>query len=345
MSLVLRLIVICLILISASPAAGAGFSQVGTYSFAWEGVFTSGRLSTLGGSDLADGSPATLLVNPSPLSTGTGVGLSYDHADYIHTDIISDIQFHTYAGTAGWNNLRLNFARQDFVVESEFLRTAYNPERTGETFEIRDRMTVIGLSYDLGTALFGKPSFRWAVGAAWRGYSNSFADMDADASSWDLGTTLSWRAEYKAGWTGLTGAVSWQNFTDATFAVEGHQTFLPRPLRTGLTMETAFNRAGHPGDLFKFLMAFTRTSRLGDTYRPDADHVGLEALFLDALAVRYGHNTQVLGDIESWGIGVILDGRLLGPVTVELDWGEMGYDAPVFTGDKTIWGARARYSF
>ena len=337
---IFRLFVVCYILVLASPAAAAGFARVGTSTFSWEGIFTGGRLSTLGGSDLADGSPATLLVNPAPLSTGTGVGLSYDHAGYI-----SGFEFHTYAGTAGWNDLRLNFAMQDFVNDAILVRTAYNPEGIGETFGVRERMTVIGLSYDLGHALFKKPSFHWSVGAAWRGYSSHFAETDADANSWDLGTTVGWRTKYQGGWTGLTGAVSWQNFTDETFTFDERQALLPRPLRIGITVETAFDRAGHSGDLFKFLLAYTQTSRLGDTYRSDADHVGLEGLFLDALAVRYGHSTQVLGDIESWGIGVVVDGRLLGPVTVELDWGEMSYDNLLFAGDKTIWGTRARYNF
>jgi len=338
MSVILRLLVICLLLALASPAAAAGFARVGTPSFTWEGIFTGGRLSALGGSDLADGSPSTLLVNPAPLSKGTGVGLSYDHADYVtYTD------FNIYAGSAGWNDLRLNIAVQDFVVDSAIVRTAYNPEGTGETFDARDRMTVIGLSYDLGTALFGKPSLQWSFGAAWRGYSSTWADTDA--TTWDLGTTLGWRADYKGGWTGLTGVVSWQNFTDAAYTFDERQALLPRPLRTGLTLETAIDRADHPGDLIKFLMAYSRTFRLGDTYRSDVHHIGLEALFLDALAVRYGHSTQVLGDIESWGVGVILDGRLLGPVTVELDWGEMSYENPVLSEGKTIWGARTRYRF
>ncbi len=340
MSVILRLLVICLVLALASPAAAAGFARVGTFSFTWEGIFTGGRLSTLGSSDLADRSPATLMVNPAPLSTGSGVGLSYDHADYFF-----DVDLNIYSGTAGWDNLRLNFAMQEFVIDDVLVRTAYNPEGTGETFDVRDRMTVIGLSYDLGTALFRKPSFQWAVGAAWRGYSSHFDEAKANADSWDLGTTLSWRIEYQGGWTGLTGALSWQNITDGTFTIEERQSLLPRLSRTGLTVETAIDRADHPGDLIKFLLAYTGTSRRGDTYRSDAGHVGFETLIFDALAVRYGHSTQILGDIESWGIGVILDGRLLGPVTVELDWGEMSYDNLVFTGDKTIWGARARYNF
>ncbi len=337
---IFRLFVVCCILALASPAAAAGFARVGTNTFTWEGIFTSGRLSTLGGSDLADKSPATLLVNPAPLSTGSGVGMSYDHADYI-----AGFEFHTYAGTAGWNNLRLNFAMQDFVNDSVLVRTAYNPEGTGETFDILDRMTVIGLSYDLGQALFRKPSLHWAVGAAWRGYSSHFDEANSSANTLDLGTTLGWRAEYQGGWTGLTGTISWQNFTGATITFDERESLLPRPLRIGVTVETAFNRTGHSGDLFKFLLAYTETSRLGDTYRSDADHVGLEALFLDALAVRYGHSTQVLGDIESWGVGIVVDGRLLGPVTVELDWGEMSYDNVILNESKTIWGARARYNF
>ncbi len=340
MRLIFRHSVLCLFLVSALPVAAADFSPVSTYSFTWEGVFIAGRLSALGDSDLADSSPAALLVNPAPLAVGNGVGLSYDHADYF-----LDAEFHTYAGAAEWNDWRLNIAVQDFVIDSALVRTAYNPEGTGETFDVRDRMTAIGLSYDLGHALTEGHSFRWSIGAAWRRFSATFEETEAIGNSLDLGTTFSWRTEYEVGWTGLTGAVSWQNVTDAAYTFDERQASLPRPLRTGLTVETAFEQAGHSADLFKLLLAYSRAFQIGKTYRADSDHVGLEVLFLNALALRYGHSTRVAGGISSWGTGIVLDGRLMGPFTVEVDLGEMSYDNQVLSGEKTILGARARYNF
>lgn len=341
MRILLRLGIICLILLVAFPAAATEpFAFVRTTVFTWEGIFTAGRLSTLGGSDLADRSPATFLINPAPLNTGNGVGLSYDHADYF-----GNTEFHTYAGGAEWNDWRLNIAVQDFVTHAVVGRTIYLPADTSKTFDVRDRMTVIGLSYDLGNALLEEYTLHWLVGAAWRRYSASFEKSDVSANSFDLGTTLNWRTEHRIGWTGLTGAVTWQNVSDATLTYDEHQASVPRLLRTGLTIETAFDRAGRADELLKLLLAYTHSFRLGESYSSDSEHVGVEALFLNALALRYGHSTLVAGGVASWGAGIVLDKRLLGPVSVEVDWGTMSYNNFIFHGEKTIWGARALYSF
>lgn len=336
----LRLAVLGLILASTVPAAAAGFATVGLHTFTWEGLFVSGRVSALGGSDLADPGPATLLINPAPLFTGNGVELSYDNAGFD-----SNTDFNSYAGAAEWNNWRLNFAVQDFVVDSALIRTAYNPEGNGETYNARERMVVIGLGFDLGEALFEDPAFGWSVGAAWRRYSSTWIETTAGGNSLDLGTTFGTRVEYENGWTGLTGAVAWQNVTDETITADGRESHLPKQVRAGLTLEAAFKHAGGSYDLFKLLMAYSRVFRSGDYNSSDFDHVGIEALFYDALAFRYGYNTRTVEDIRSWGIGVILDGRLLGPFTVEIDWGEMDYQYAFFGDNKTIWGVRARYNF
>ncbi len=336
----LHLTILCLLLTSATSAAAAGFTKIGSFYFNWEGLYTSGRLSTLGGSDMADKSPAALLVNPAPLFTGNGVGLSYDHAGYFF-----HAEFHTYAGAAEWNDWRLNIAVQDFVVDSAPFRTAYNPEGTGKTYSSRDRMVVIGLGYDLGGALFEGPAFSWSVGAAWRRYSVSIWDVNSAGNSLDLGTTFSSRAEHENGWTGLTGAVSWQNVTEEIFTYDGRLGYLPHHVRTGLTLETAFRKSGGSNDLFKLLMAYTRVFQLGETLLSDTDHAGVEALFYNALAVRYGHNTRFSDGIWSWGIGIVLDGRILGPFTVEADWGEMNYEFTYNEAKKSVWGVRARYNF
>lgn len=341
MRILFRLLVICLLLLFAFPAAATEpFAYVRTTAFTWEGIFTAGRLSTLGGSDLTDNSPATFLVNPAPLNHENSLRFCYDHADYFYNS-----EFHTYAGSVGWNDWNLNIAVQDFVTHSAVSRTVYLPEGTGRTFDSRDRMMVIGLSYDLGNALLEEPALKWIIGAGWRRYSQTYGEGDGSANSFDMGTTLNWRTEHQIGWTGLTGSVSWQNVTDATLTYDEIRAYVPRLLRTGLTIETAFNRAGRTDEFLKLLLAYTHSFRVGESYSSDSEHVGIEALFLNALALRYGHNTQVVGGIASWGVGIVLDKRLLGPVTVAVDWGVMRYSNFIFHGDKTTWGVRACYGF
>jgi len=327
-------------LAAPAPAAAAGFARVGTLAYSWEGVFTSGRLSALGGADLADAGPATVLVNPAPLAGEDAVALSFDHADYL-----ADLEFRTWAGAAAWRGWRLNVAVQDLLMDPQLVRTAYNPEGTGETFEVRERATCIGLSAEPGRFLLPDSSLRWSVGAAWRRYESGIDSVSSDTDALDLGTTLGWRAEHPGGWTGLTGAVSWQNVTDATLAFDGRSAHLPGPLRVGATAEVAWRRDGREGDFCKFLLAYTRAVAAGESYRGDSDHVGAELMFLDALALRWGHSTRVAGGITGWGAGIVLDGRLLGPFTVAADLGNWEFDNDLLKGNRTIWGVRAQYRF
>lgn len=333
---------ICLLLLATSPASAAGFARVGTFAYQSDGLFASGRISAMGGSDLSDGSPAALLINVAPLAQGNGVELSYDHANYI-----SDLDFHTYAGAAEWKALRLNVAVQEFVAEGQPVRTAYNPEGTGETFDSRDRQTIIGLSYDLGYALFKVPSLSWSFGAAWHKYSTHFDDdILGEGDSVDLATTIRWYFDYDGGWTSIAGAVSSQNATAEKVTFDERQSELPNNLNTGFTVATAVDWSGHQGNLFKLTLAYSKThQRRSYTFRDDPIHLGLETLLFDAVAVRYGHSTRVTDNIESWGVGLILDDRLLGPFTLAVDMGEMQYGDQFGNAKKTIWGARARYNF
>lgn len=335
-------LIFCLLMLMTwgVPASAAGFESVGTASFLTEGIFTSGRISALGGSDLTDGSPAALMINPSPLSEGSGFDVSYDHANYF-----PGFEFKTYAGSVQWNSLRLNVAMQDFSVEDLLIRTAYDPEGTGETFDMLARMTVMGLSYDLGRGFFNHPHLRWSVGGAWRHYYEEIDDSSGSGDGFDLGSTMAWRMNHKYGWSAISGSVSWQNVSDATFIWSEREMLLPSPLRAGLTMEMAWDWLRHEGDFFKVLVAYSHSTRNATAFSTDSNHAGVEFLFMDAIALRWGQSSRVTGNIGSWGVGLMLDGRLLGPFTVQVDLGEMGYDNAVSDDSETIWGMRVGYDF
>jgi len=334
------ILVVCLVCANSVPSTAGDFARVGTSTFTWDGIFAGGRLSALGGSDMADGGPSALLVNPAPLSGGNALELSYDHADYA-----ADMEFCTFAGAAEWSGWRLNFAANDFFIDDVIVRTAYNPEGSSEAYDYLARVTLAGLSYDLGRNFLNDRSLQWSMGIVWRHYLTKVDDFIEKANSFDLGTTVGWNSRHDNGWSAVTGAVSWQNAKNAVFTFDNREARMNQPLRLGLTMETAFNWSGHKRDLFKLLLAYTYCEQLGDTITANSDHKGLEVVLLDAMAFRWGHSTRVVGDISSWGVGLMLDERILGPFTVHLDWGQMGYDNVVLGDSEPLWGVRVGYNF
>ena len=334
--------VACLILICASTPATAEFEHVSSSAFSWEGIFAGGRLSALGNSDLADDSPAALLLNPAPLAQGDGIELSYDNAGYA-----ADVQYHTFAGALEWQALRVNAAVLDLDIPPRPVHSAYNPEAVG-TLDIDNRMSLVGVSYDLGQGALEVPNLQWSVGAVWRHFYLSFEDstkVSYDADAVDLGTTLGWQSRYDGGRIGVTGAIAWQNITETTLTQDSRESALPQPLRFGLTLESAWNRPGRPDELVTILLAYARTVNREDDWREDSDHVGAELRFLEAVALRWGYTDRVNGGITSLGIGVVLDERVLGPLTIHADLGQMRYDNIVTQDDEMIWGVRARYAF
>lgn len=333
----LRLFVICLLLASSSSASAAGFARVGTFGFTWSGMFSGGRLASLGGSHLADSSPATILVNPAPLSTGNSASMSYDYLNYYN-----DFEFHTFSGSAELNNLRLNFATQDYGADSIIIRTAYNPEGIGGPFDSHSRMTVLGLSYDLGRALIHDNSIRWAVGASWRTYSGKISDNSSSANAYDIGTTLSWRTGNADGWMGLTGVVAMENVSETEITFDERRTMLPSPTRTGISFEAARSLSNHQGELFKILVAYSRTQ---GTEALPVDHFGFEILVRNLIALRAGHNNRFGDGSTTYGLGVILDRPFLGPFIVEADLGMMNFSGSFPDDGQLILGIRGKYHF
>lgn len=334
------LIALCLFNILAVPADAAGFAKVGTTGFTWEGIFTTGRNAAMGGSDLTDGAPAAGLWNPAPLATGDGAAVAYDHADYI-----ADTEIHTYGVQTSRFGLRLGGVIQEFVSDSELVRTAYNPEGTGETFDIRSRIAVFSASYDLGRLLPPGAPLRWSVGAAWRHFSDHFFTTELAADGLDLGSTAAFRQAIGSAWVGIGGALTWQNVNDATAIYDERTVLLPSTRRSGLTLSGGVGLPGFGRDLVSIRLAYTDVRPSGDESRRGSYHRGVEVLILETLALRQGYNSRVGDGTDSWGVGLVLREDFLSPFTVSLDVGEMSFDIPIEDGAHTILGVRVAAGF
>lgn len=342
MSLKLRFAFVCLLLSIASTAyAQSVFVRIRSSYAAFE-IFRSSRLDMLGGEDVADPGPAAVLVNPAPLIEKDSANLSFDHADYF-----LDLSFNTYAAAVAHKNWVVDIAVQEVHSGPTPERTAFQPGGTGRTFETREWMAVVGLSYNLSSLLMPETKMRWSAGASWHNYAGSGTFDPGTANSFDLGTSASQRSEYAGGWTVFSGALILQNAFDNVFHIYGHRVHLRRFLRAGMSVTSAWTNEGSQVAPLAFTLTYSRDFELGRYLSGDSDHMGAEALLFHALALRYGYNSGFAGGRDSWGIGILLDDRLLKslPMELELNLGRTSFDNEFFAGTKTIFGVRTQYQF
>jgi hypothetical protein len=149
-NLKILLAAICLACLACltSTAQAAGFPRVGPVAV-WESLFAGTRSESMGQSDLAvSRGPMSIFDNPAPLPEGKAVQAGYGHLAYF-----AELDFHQYAAAVETGAFRIGLARMDFVSDSKLIRTAYQPDGTGQTFRIDDRVMVIAGSMNVAALL------------------------------------------------------------------------------------------------------------------------------------------------------------------------------------------------
>ena len=332
-----RILITGLILLNAMPALGAGFAQVGTFAYTWEELFTGTRQTSLGQADLAGAyGPSAVLLNAAPLPEGDGVTGEYGANAYI-----LDTEMTAWGGAVEWRGWRAGYLRNDFNMDPQLVRTAYNPEGTGETFEAGDDVTLISLGYDLGRLLNDDGPLQWTLGAVYRDYHSWLAASEINASTWDVGSSAGWTTQHSQGWARMSGALSWQNITAEEIDYDERQSFLPRAVRAGVTLESTFGQANWGTEMLRVLLAFSHRFNPEDFRGRDTDHFGFEVTGAGMLVARMGYNSRYDKSFNSWGLGLILAQDFMGPFTVSADYGT--YDMNF--GEQEMWSVRARWSF
>jgi hypothetical protein len=324
-------------LLLAAPGLAAGFAKVGTFGFIYDGMFTGARQTALGQADVAGAFGATATqLNVAPLPEGDGVTASYDRNFFL-----ADIDFEIWGAVVEARGLRLGYSRFRSFMDPQLVRTAYNPEGTGETFDAGDDIDVVSLGYDLGRLLDEEGRWAWTVGAAWRRYHSFLAESEIDEDTWDLGTTVAWTTPHPHGWARLAAAVSRQNLANREAVWDERAFSLPASWRMGATLEATFGEAGGGAEAFRFLMAITRRTYAGEWIDGGSEHFGVELTGAGLLVLRTGASTRLPGTFNSWGLGLILDRDFMRSFAVSADFGR--YETAIEWVD--MWSVRARYSF
>jgi len=328
---------VCLILMSATTVRGAGFAKIGTFGFTYDGIFTGTRMTSMGQADMAGAfGPGATQLNTAPLPQGDGI-----EAEYGRNNFLADTQLEVWGGAAEYRGWRLGFSQHRFSMDPQLVRTAYNPEGTGETFDAGDDINIISLGYDLGGLIDRTGRWSWTIGAAYRVYHSFLAEYEIDATTYDLGTSVAWKTPHPEGWARLSGAVSWQNVFSEGYVFDEREASLPRSVRAGVTLESTFGKSNWGSEAVKVLMAFSRRFVPDSWLGRDTHHFGAEVIGAGILAARMGHNSRMPGQINTWGLGLILDQDFMGRFTLAADYGR--YDTRIEEVD--MWSVRARYAF
>lgn len=297
---------LCLFGAARSVQAG-GFAPIHPTNV-WDRIFAGTRSESMGQSDLAvSEGPMSIFDNPAPLPEGRDLQLGYGNMGYI-----ASLELNHYAAAVEWGHFRLGYARMDVTSDDQLLRTAYNPEGNGETFRIDDRVMIYAGSVDIGGLLAPGSAWQWTVGASHREYRYAFASQITRMKGTDWGSSMRYRQQLGA--ARLIGSLA------AVRRGSDDAELLSRDTRIGLGLSLELDAPRRPR-----LIVLTLAYLFKDI--PDAEknfshrHYGAELTLLQTLSVRLGHDEQIYGGTDQFGIGVTVPRQWIQPFGLTVDWG------------------------
>lgn len=320
-----------------SPAAAARFAKVGSFNGHWQRMMRDARSEALGGSQfaLADG-PFASMENAAPGPGRDGIEIGATEFDLPY----AGMGWRQMGLAANWKRLRLGLVGARYLTDDMLVRTAYQPEGTGETIDVEESFLICNLAYDL--PIFESPVWDWAVGAAWRRHTFSIDENEWRGWDTDLGLTGRWRRSRGDDPLAVTGSVLLRNFLEQDVEYEERRAELPRFRNLGLAVSWAHDLLGtERHDLvLKVGVATIRDFSSGDQGFFGDLRSGVELGLFDLVSLRFGADERrTYADEQSWGAGVSLPSWYSQRWIARYDFVQLGED------DNGIYDNTARHSF
>ncbi len=262
------------------------------------GTYPTGAVSRAmgGGMATAWGSPNGGFWNPAQVANGSSFGGSYDFERPL-PGVIGDWERRMVAVTGSFGDFTLRLLDDEWTMGEPFIvRTAYQPEGTGETWELRNELTVASLSWG-GLQWDHAGSTSWlSLGSGIRRTKFEIGSSVGTAIDLDLGLVLSNRLHS----TGEFGLRKWNVGISRTNVFEEPLVFdttklnVPGAWRIGASLEWVLSQG--PTEVPELLLTSTadwQSWHLHDEWTlDDRMSFGIEALVMNSFAMRYGHGNQ-----------------------------------------------------
>lgn len=291
---------------AAHDARADGFAKVGTFAGVWERMMRDARAEATGGAlqSLATG-PLAIQETAAPLSGAESIEIGYSR----FAGIIDDLDFEQLGLTGRWNSLRLSLLAARMNLDAFEVRTAYNPEGTGEFIETENNFVMANLAWDL--PLFGfdrSRAWSWTVGATARRHLASLDESTWTAWDMDLGLTGRWLHRHADGWVRVTGTALLRNPFEQEIDLDERSAVLPRfrNLGAALTWAQDLLRNGRNDLVISIGLSATRDYSYDQGYFGEL-RTGFEIGLADLVSLRAGSDDhRTWAGEQSWGAGLSL---------------------------------------
>ena len=225
-------------------------------------------------------------------------------------------------------------------VDDMLVRTAYEPDGNGEVFESSSDLWQGSAAVDLVPWLRSQESaWRWVVGLNVHLYDEKLGDTRSSVWDLDAATTLAWTPvtdEHQRLSVSL-GAML-HNLSRGTMDFDEVSSRLPRYLHVGLAMELELGPTD-PEARRSRVSLLAAWQRDPDHQLADSEHLGVELVLADLVALRMGHRDGGFFHGEGWSWGGGLSARLPWgrDVRVSVDYAHVGDETSGFDEGMDHW--------
>lgn len=308
------ILVFCLVFTGAAQAAG--FAQVGTFSrhHTW---FSGARNTAVGLADLATATgPMALILNPGTQFEDHSLTAEFNRSNwYSSFNIIQ-------SGVVVEKSIfRLGLVYDEDAARDLIVRTAYNPEGDGTTFDVVDRTWLVGFAARILAPDSDGFGSSIVLGGNWRSASYQTGDNKASASEFDLGLTAGIKKPLNDGWISGYVAATGRNLFDAKYSVDDWEISTPQYSQLGATLTRCWVQPGQT-ELLRLMVAVSRRLESEESNMQSASRWGVEMKALELVSFRFGSHGDPLGSegTQTLGAGLQTPKHWLDPVVVKVDY-------------------------
>jgi hypothetical protein len=343
----MRFLVLLALVWAATPALAEEFIKMDGPFVVLEGTNSGARSEALGDADITcGGGPGVLQLNPAALAAGDGVEAEYANLAYSEATGF-DYAYDTLGASLAWQGWRAGVVHRSFTVDTRLPDTD-DPAGPGTLLRWYQRMVVAVAGYEVGRLIAPDSSWQLGLGAAYRHYylhdEELLSNLEGGQGSLDAGMTVGWCRRQPGPGLAVQAAVVRQNITDERILLGEYDASLPRIWRFGVGLQATTSLGRESGDGLRLHAAYTRSRHNGYQGNYGADHVGLEVVLLQLLAVRVGHDSSLFTGNTGYGAALILDQAWLDPVSLAVEWARIDLESE--TDDaRDIYGLRGSVAF
>jgi len=272
--------------------------------------------------------------NPAPLPESDRVVAAYTIRDWP-----LDFRWRPFSLRASHGNVTFGATWGRLRIDPMDVRTAYEPEGTGQTFETSNDLYLFSVAADLAPWLAQRPTrWSWSVGTSARHVRERLAETRVSAWDADLGTTLARTAVAEPTFAlRFVGTAMVRNLFASDLSLDRADMQIPRYYHFGLGFSARFGQSWRNEPQVLLTVAHTWRRYLEDEFRGiDSEHLGLEVLVGGVAAVRVGHRNPdvMLAEGWSWGGGLQWRFERLQGLVAGVDYART--DVPRFLGEESF---------